>query len=65
MINNFQTVRFSHLLIVDHLQEIDATLSESAKIFSLSAPLAEIFGPVYRCPMLLIAVYWKLGPEMD
>ena len=38
MINNSQTVRFSHLLIMDHLWEIDATLAESAKIFSPQCP---------------------------
>jgi hypothetical protein len=35
-----------------HYQEIEAALSESAKIFSPQCPLAEIFEPVYRCPML-------------
>jgi hypothetical protein len=48
MINNFQTVRFSHLLIMYHYQEIEAALSESAGIFNPQCPLAEIFELVYR-----------------
>ena len=39
-------VRFSHQIIMYHLQEIDATLSESEKIFSPQCPLVEIFEPV-------------------
>ena len=65
MINNFQKVRFSHLLAMYHYQEIDAALSESAQIFSPQCPLAEIFELVYRCPLLVTTVYWKLGPETD
>ena len=38
MINNFQTVQFSHLLIVYDIKEIVANLSESAKIFSPQCP---------------------------
>ena len=36
--NNFQTVRFSHLHVMYHLQEIDAALSESAKILNQQCP---------------------------
>ena len=28
-------------------------------------PLVELFELVYRCSMLLITVYWKLGSETD
>ena len=65
MINNYQTVRFSHLLILDHYQEIDAALSESATIFSPQCPLAEIFELLYRCPVLVTTVCWILGRETD
>ena len=58
-------VRFSHLLRMDHLWEINTTFSESAKIFSPQCPLAELFELVYQCPMLLITVYWKIVPETD
>ena len=64
-INNFQTVRFCHLLIPHYLQEIDATCSKSAKIFSPQCPLSEIFELLYRCPVLATAIYWKLGPDTD
>ena len=52
LINNFQTVQFSHLHILYHLKEIIADLSESAKNIQPQCPLAEIFELVYQCPML-------------
>ena len=60
MIYNFQTVQFSHLLIMYDISEIIANLSESANIFSPQCPLAEIFELVYQTLPMSDALNYRL-----
>ena len=48
-----------------HLQEINATLSESAKLFSQQYPLAEIFEPVYLGLIIDVALRFVSGCQIE
>jgi len=48
MLNNFQTERFRKQVVINHKQEIEVALSESAKIICPQRPLSEIFELIYR-----------------
>ena len=48
MLNNFQTVRFRQQVAMNHSQEIEVALSESAEMICPQRPLTEIFELIYQ-----------------
>lgn len=50
----FQRCEISHLLIMEHYQKIDATVSEYVKVFRLQHPLVAMFVLVCRFPLFSV-----------